>query len=56
MDLEARTGAYLCIGKEEDVRRHAEQLCRKDSDFARLGAQVKEGESGYARTCTVLTL
>lgn len=48
MDLEARTGAYLCIGKEEDVRRHVEQLCRKDSDFARLGAQVKEGQSGYA--------
>ena len=49
MDLEARTGAYLCIGKEEDVRRHVEaRWSNSVGKIARLVAQVKEGQSGYA--------
>jgi hypothetical protein len=48
VDLETHPGAYPCFGTEEEIRRHVEQLQRKDGEFARLVAQVEEGQRSYA--------
>ena len=47
-DLEARPGAYQCFGSAEEVRRHKEQLQRKDGEFATVAARVEEGQRSYA--------
>ena len=44
-DLEARPGAYRT---EEEILRHVEGLQRRDGEFARLVAQVEEGQHSYA--------